>query len=170
VNPLAKKVSNEELKQLLGDIHTEVKVGGKTLDIKPLDLSQIADALESVEHLSSMIGTGDFKQMLSKLALRGGHNLIELLRIATREELDWVRGLNALDAIKLAKAVYQVNVDFFGQNAAEMKEVLGPLWELAENWISKAGQEQSSDSSATATSAKESGTTHSRRSASSAGQ
>jgi hypothetical protein len=167
---LAEKVTPEELKELLGEIHEVVTVGGKTLDIKPMGLGQIADALESIEHLPGMIGAGNFKAMLAKLILRGGHNLIELLKIATGEDLDWVRGLNPVDSIKLAKAVYQVNLDFFVQNTAEMKEVLGPLWDLAEDWISKVGLEQFSDSSSTDTGSKKSGDTPSPRSASSAGQ
>jgi hypothetical protein len=170
VNPLAEIATPEELREALGDIRQSVTAGGKTLDITPLDLGQIADALECVERLPGLIGGGNFQQMLTKLVLRGGHDFIELLKVATRQELDWIKGLNPVDTLKLAKAVYQVNLDFFVQNAAEMKEVLGPLWELAESWIGKAGQELSSDSLTTGTNSKKSDTTRSRRSASSAGQ
>lgn len=167
---MAEKATAAELKELLGDIREAVTVGGKTLDITPMDISQIADALECVERLPGVIGAVSFKQTMAKLLLKGGHDFIELLRITTREELDWVRGLNPVDSIKLAKVVYQVNHDFFVQNAAEMKELLGPLWDLAENWIREAGPTLSSVSSITGTGSKKSKDTRSHKSAASAGQ
>jgi hypothetical protein len=167
---LAEKVTQEELKELLGDIRETVTVKGKTLEVTPMDISQIADALDCVERLPGIIGAGNFKQMVAKLILRGGHDFIELLRIATREELDWVRSLNPVDSIKLAKTVYQVNHDFFVQNTAEIKELLGPLWDLAENWISEAGLGLSSVLSETDTTSKKSSRTRSHKSATSTGQ
>ncbi len=148
---MAQAATAKELREALGDIHQSITVGGKTLDITPMSLFQVADALDSVERLAGTIGGGGLKSITAKLVLRGGHDFIELLRIATGEELDWVRALNPVDALRLAKVVYQVNYDFFVQNTAEVKELLGPLWDLAANWIEQLGQEPSKDSSATDT-------------------
>jgi len=171
VNPLAQKISPDDLKAVLGETGEEVTVDEAALQVKPLNLLQLADALPIVERLAVKVGSrGSATQILMKMLLRGGRDFVELLAVATGRDEEWAGRLNPVDAVRLAKKVYEVNLDFFSRNQFELKELLGPVWELAESLIRGAGRALSSASSSTGTGSKKSEGTRSRRSASSSGR
>ena len=62
-----------------------------------------------------------------KMLLRGGHEALEILQIATGAERAWLDSLDIAEGAKLFGAVYTVNSDFFHRNRSLMLYVLAPV-------------------------------------------
>lgn len=142
---MAQIVDGAELSALLGTQSERVSVGGRDLSLRPLNLAQVADALEVVARLSSrgaavssLLAGGTFDPV--QALLRGGRDVLDLLAIAASDQtryladvhaaraeaLAFVSGLDAAEGAKLLGAAYAVNRDFFDRNREVMLPALAP--------------------------------------------
>lgn len=88
-----------------------------------------------------------------KMILRGGDPVLEMLAIATSLPKQTVDNLDLLDLGKLLGAAWEVNERFFVQNQTELREALGPIWDLVEGITKlKSKPKESSPSSSTSSS------------------
>ena len=135
-----------ELKSILGADAERVSVHGKDLDLRPLNLVQVADALEVVARISSrgaavsaLLGGGDFDP--TQMLLRGGRDVLDLVAIAVSDQVKYlddahatradsfrfVASLDAAEGAKLLGEVYRTNKDFFLLNRETILPALGPV-------------------------------------------
>lgn len=177
-----------EIAALLGRGGRKVTVAGRDLTLLPLNLCQVADALEVLSRLAdrgaSPLGR-DFDPV--RMLLRGGRDALELLAVACAdrekylddagaaraEALAFVSRLDPAEGARLFSAAYEVNRDFFLRNREQMLEALSPVISdagaLADALVLKAvgvlSRLLSSSSSQTGTSSGTSGATPSGSSA-----
>jgi hypothetical protein len=145
---MAEELNAGELAALLGKERTCVEVAGTALEVRPLNLSQIADVLQVLDRMGEQ-GTNlvmavggarrDFDPV--RMLLRGGADALELLAIAACDPKEYiansvaarqmmfsfVRGLDFNEGAKLFSTVYRVNSDFFHRNRTTILETLAPV-------------------------------------------
>ncbi|MDQ1610337.1 MAG: hypothetical protein QOG00_268 [Pyrinomonadaceae bacterium] len=125
---------NEESKsaalaQTLGTVTRTVTVGAREVTLRPLVLTQIADVMLVLDRLSNkgVVTLDDAKKFdFTKMLLRGGHDVIEILQIATGLEREELGTLDGISGVNLAKGIWEVNEDFFWQNQELLETLLGP--------------------------------------------
>jgi len=162
---LATEATAEDLAQALGDIREEVTIKGRVRVITPLRTKQFFDVLKCVYRLKEAgavelnLGEGaDVAQAVAqlrrefdalKMVMCGGDQIIRIVAIGSGLSVSEVEGLNPVDMLKATTAVFKVNLDFFDQNADELKESLAPLWDMIKG--QEVGAAPSPDSSTTDT-------------------
>lgn len=143
---MATELTAGEMSAALGTQGAKVSVSGGDLRLRPMNLAQVADALEVLARLSSrgaavsaLLAGGDFNP--AQMLLRGGRDVLDLLAVAVSdpakylddaeavraESLRLVAALDAADGARLLGAVYGVNRDFFLRNREAMLEAAAPV-------------------------------------------
>ena len=143
---MAEELSAAEMAMTLGTERAKVTVGGRDLRLRPLNLAQVADALEVVARLSSrgaavsaLLSGGDFNPV--QMFMRGGRDVLDLLAIAISDpakyleeaeaaradSLAFVCALDAAEGARLLGAVYEVQKDFFLRNRETTLEAVAPV-------------------------------------------
>ena len=85
-----------------------------------------------------------------KLFMTGGDEVIDILRIGTYQRAEFVKTLNLVELITLAKKWVEVNVDFLLQNLPTILEMFGIAKEAEALFTEARGLVASTDSSTTA--------------------
>lgn len=103
-----------------------VQAGGKSIDLHPIKVRQIAAFTRAVgPALRAAEANGDL--------LLQGEQLVDAVAVAAQQDPVWVAGLPAADYLRLATAVLEVNGDFFAQllpaiqgSTAVLRHLTGP--------------------------------------------
>ena len=109
----------------------EISAGGETLTLSPFKFGQLPTATRLLKPVASALSAGgvfsiqsvggeaqfllasDWPLKVVELVADGGEDVLKFVAFAAGKPLEWVNGLDADDGIALAKAVLEVNADFF---------------------------------------------------------
>lgn len=146
-----------ELAQALGQVGetVTVKVGGKPREVtvSPFRLRQFARVLKCVQRMrdaglvrdetlqdlaqaeNAREATG--KLDILKMFLDGGDEIINILQIAVERQMKaaHVDDLDLADGVRLASAVFGVNLDFFYRNREAIQAALAPALKAVEKVV-----------------------------------
>lgn len=87
-----------------------VTLSGTALELTPIRLGELPRLLAVVNPMTAELTTDpDWIVLLG----RHGDAVLDLLSITTRRDRAWINDLSLEDAVQLAAAVFEVNVDFF---------------------------------------------------------
>jgi hypothetical protein len=94
----------------LPPVPVSVEIAGEHLDLTPLKVGEVPGFARAVQPIAaSLSASPDWLAILAE----HGEAVIAAIAIATRRPVDWVAGLDLDEAVRLAKAVFEVNADFF---------------------------------------------------------
>jgi hypothetical protein len=127
---MAEELKAGEMAALLGTGGEKVTAAGRDLTVRPFTLAQLAEVLEVLDRMAargalSLGAARDFNPL--RVLLRGGRDVLDILRIATGAEAEWLGGLDAAEGAKIIGAVWRINSDFFTRNRETMLEALRAL-------------------------------------------
>ncbi len=114
---------------VLAPASVEVAFRGETLTISPIKIGQIPGVLKCVRPILGAIsklssspveGGGGVEIDLLQLVEENGETLIEACAIATGQKIDYIAGADVDEFVQLAKAVIEVNSDFFAKRVAPL--------------------------------------------------
>jgi hypothetical protein len=90
-----------------------LEIAGDTLALTPIRVGEVPALLAAIKPIAQHLVNGD----PDWLALLTEHSdaILDALAIATRRPREWVEALSLDDAVQLATALFEVNVDFFVQ-------------------------------------------------------
>jgi hypothetical protein len=153
---MAEKVTEGEaakaLAEALGETSETVTITigreAREITITPLRLRQFVGVLKCVQRLRDA-GVVETKTLVSlassanveeatksfdmmKMLLAGGDDIISILSIATDLPIHQLDKLSVPDSVRLASAVFKVNLDFFFQNRAEIEAAIAPAVQAIE--------------------------------------
>ncbi len=96
-----------------GSPPTRLEIAGETLDIAPIRVGEIPKLLTAIKPFSKQL----LAEQIDWLAIITQHGacLLQAVAIAARKPLPWIEALALDEAIQLATALFEVNVDFFIQ-------------------------------------------------------
>ncbi len=137
---MADYATKEDLSAVLGRTRQEIIIQGQALTLAPLVLTQIADTLLVLDRMRERgVVTTDGKAAVDfhRMLLRGGRDVIELLHIATGQDVAWLGALDGVEAAQLATGVWKVNEDFFDQNRELLESLAVPAINRAKAWAIK---------------------------------
>lgn len=94
----------------------KVRAGDEILEIRPFLVGDIPGVMRNIRAIAPLFAAGaganvDWITLLDE----HGEALIDLAAIGSHKSVDWVRALPMADFLQIALAIYQVNMDFFGQ-------------------------------------------------------
>jgi hypothetical protein len=92
-----------------------VELGGQRFTVGPLVIGELPAMLKAVRPFADKL-SGDPDWLL--LLCEHGDALLEAIAIASRRPREWVDALAIDEAMTLAAAVFEVNVDFFVSRVA----------------------------------------------------
>jgi hypothetical protein len=170
---MAEKVVDtaQELAEALGQVSETVTAAGREIKIRPFRLREFADVLKCVQRLrdagavetktlttlaqSASVEEAKSKFDMLKMILAGGDEIINIMQIATGLQWQVLNSLEIPDAVRLASAVFSVNIDFFFQNRELIQKALAPavqaVGRIASEGVGALGQPPLTDSEAQAT-------------------
>lgn len=123
----------------------EAIVGDEIIEITPLKIGEIPKLLKALKGVSlPMDGQGNLN-VLGLLSGEHGESVLDAVAIAVRKPRAWLDDLPADEALELAFAVVEANVDFF------VRRILPLIEAEMEQVTRRLGQTASSASSPTAT-------------------
>jgi len=108
----------EELETIFPTNTTEVKVGGKSINLKPFTFGQLPRVMKLLSKLTSedspVVGKNftDSAVLMQVFALFGD-DIIELIAYCINEPKEFVANLSQTEAIQLVTKFLEVNSDFF---------------------------------------------------------
>ncbi len=106
----------------------QVDYQDERLEIRPFTIGEAAQVIRVAQPVVAALMERDVDSLaagddvLMLLDLVGSHSdaMFAVAALATRRELEWIKGAGVDQFIGLALAVFQVNRDFFGQRIAPL--------------------------------------------------
>jgi hypothetical protein len=92
-----------------------VAAGGRTIEVTPIRVRELAAFARAVEPLAQALAQGPD---LPRLLAEHTGAVIEAVAVGARVEAAWIEELGLDELIDLAEAVIEVNVDFFAHRLA----------------------------------------------------
>jgi hypothetical protein len=115
---------------ILDPAPVEVLYRGERLEIRPLTVGQIPKVVRLARPIidellaADLDGTGgdggDIVDLVLRMVSDHGEAAMQAAAVLTGRPVDWIEGGNAAEFALLARAVYEVNRDFFGQALAPL--------------------------------------------------
>ncbi len=90
-----------------------LEIAGDTLALTPIRVGEVPALLAAIKPIAPHLVNGDPDWLA--LLTEHGDAILDALAIATRRPREWVEALSLDDAVQLATALFEVNVDFFVQ-------------------------------------------------------
>lgn len=88
-------------------------IAGDTLALTPIRVGEVPALLAAIKPIAPHLVNGDPDWLA--LLTEHGDAILDALAIAARRPREWVEALSLDDAVQLATALFEVNVDFFVQ-------------------------------------------------------
>lgn len=90
-----------------------LEIAGDTLALTPIRVGEVPALLAAIKPIAPHLVNGDPDWLA--LLTEHGDAILDALAIAARRPREWVEALSLDDAVLLATALFEVNVDFFVQ-------------------------------------------------------
>ncbi len=90
-----------------------LEIAGDTLALTPIRVGEVPALLAAIKPIAQHLVNGDPDWLA--LLTEHGDAILDALAIAARRPREWVEALSLDDAVQLATALFEVNVDFFVQ-------------------------------------------------------
>jgi hypothetical protein len=90
-----------------------LEIAGDTLALTPIRVGEVPALLAAIKPIAPHLVNGDPDWLA--LLTEHGDAILDALAIAARRPREWVEALSLDDAVQLATALFEVNVDFFVQ-------------------------------------------------------
>jgi hypothetical protein len=90
-----------------------LEIAGDTLALTPIRVGEVPALLAAIKPIAPHLVNGDPDWLA--LLMEHGDAILDALAIAARRPREWVEALSLDDAVQLATALFEVNVDFFVQ-------------------------------------------------------
>lgn len=90
-----------------------LEIAGDTLALTPIRVGEVPVLLAAIKPIAPHLVNGDPDWLA--LLTEHGDAILDALAIAARRPREWVEALSLDDAVQLATALFEVNVDFFVQ-------------------------------------------------------
>ncbi len=90
-----------------------LEMAGDTLSLTPIRVGEVPPLLAAIKPIAPHLVNGDPDWLA--LLTEHGDAILDALAIAARRPREWVEALSLDDAVQLATALFEVNVDFFVQ-------------------------------------------------------
>lgn len=90
-----------------------LEIAGDTLSLTPIRVGEVPALLAAIKPIAPHLVNGDPDWLA--LLTEHGDAILDALAIAARRPREWVEALSLDDAVQLATALFEVNVDFFVQ-------------------------------------------------------
>jgi hypothetical protein len=90
-----------------------LEIAGDTLSLTPIRVGEVPALLAAIKPIAPHLVNGDPDWLA--LLTEHGDAILDALAIAARQPREWVEALSLDDAVQLATALFEVNVDFFVQ-------------------------------------------------------
>lgn len=90
-----------------------LEIAGDTLALTPIRVGEVPALLAAIKPIAPHLVNGDPDWLA--LLTEHGDAILDALAIAARRAREWVEALSLDDAVLLATALFEVNVDFFVQ-------------------------------------------------------
>ncbi len=133
---LLKEVKKLQKRQESGELAIlfpgrEISAGGETFTLSPFKFGQLPTATRLLKPVAGALSAGgvfsiqnvagetqfllasDWPLKVVELIADGGEDVLKFVAFASGKPIEWVNGLDADEGIALAKAVLEVNADFF---------------------------------------------------------
>jgi len=104
-------MSDADSLETFAPVPCEVRAGGRTLEILPLRLRALPRFSQAVQPVLPALMAGDLQAAIQQHQ----EGLVRAVAIATGTEEDWLGELWPDEFVRVARAVLEVNVDFFGR-------------------------------------------------------
>lgn len=109
-----------------GSQSTNLTIADETLAISPLRIGEIPKILSAIKPFSNKLMEDQIDWL--GIVTQYGDNLLAAIAIAARKPHDWVEALSLDEAITLATALFEVNIDFFVQRVVPtLKQAAGRI-------------------------------------------
>ncbi|MDT8856429.1 hypothetical protein RNZ50_15655 [Paracoccaceae bacterium Fryx2] len=128
--------------EVFAPIPREVAVAGRTITVLPLKMRQLPGFARAAEPFMALIVTSDYMGAITA----HGPSVCEAVAIATGTDRDWLDELYPDDMVRLAAAVFEVNLDFFAHRLLPVTREMGAG--MAARMLEWSGAPPSPDSSA----------------------
>lgn len=90
-----------------------LEIAGDTLALTPIRVGEVPALLAAIKPIAPHLVNGDPDWLA--LLTEHGDAILDALAIVARRPREWVEALSLDDAVQLATALFEVNVDFFVQ-------------------------------------------------------
>jgi hypothetical protein len=90
-----------------------LEIAGDTLALTPIRVGEVPALLAAIKPIAPHLVNGDPDWLA--LLTEHGDAILDALAITARRPREWVEALSLDDAVQLATALFEVNVDFFVQ-------------------------------------------------------